>query len=109
MTHSPSKGLKKSQKPVGTSENPGRVFIILALDMTWRLALAVLIPILAGVYLDKLMKSSAFLFVGLAIALIGVTLVLWRSMKVANSLPVPKLTDAERRAIKKQYEEEDDD
>ena len=82
----------------------------MALDMSWRLAIAVLLPVLIGVELDKKLNTSyTFTFIGLALALIGSSLVMWRALRVANSLPVPKLSAAQKRAIKKSYEEEDDD
>jgi hypothetical protein len=43
------------------------------------------------------------------IALLASIAVMWRTMQVANRLPVPKLTESQRRAIKKSYEEEDDE
>jgi F0F1-type ATP synthase assembly protein I len=78
--------------------------------MGWQLAVVVLIPVIGGAELDKAFKSSpALLLVGLAIALLGTILVMWRSVKAANTLPVPKLTAAQKRAIQKQYEEDDAD
>jgi hypothetical protein len=47
--------------------------------------------------------------VGLAIALLGTILVMRLTMQRANSLPVPKLSAAQKRAIQKQYEEDDAD
>lgn len=87
-----------------------RQFVIAALNMSWQLALIVLVPIIGGVELDKALKSnSIFLFVGLAVALIGSAIVMWRAMQAANRMPVPKLTAAQKRAIQKAYEEEDED
>lgn len=81
----------------------------MALNMSWQLAAAVLIPILAGVALDKKLGSSPlFLFAGLALAVLGSVAVMWRTMQAANRLPVPKLTDAQRRAVRKSYEEDDE-
>ncbi|HET6925055.1 MAG TPA: AtpZ/AtpI family protein [Candidatus Saccharimonadales bacterium] len=85
-------------------------FLVMALNMSWQLAIAVLVPVITGVYADKAAHTSnTFTFIGLALAFIGVGLVLWRTMQVANRLPVPKLTEAQKRAIKKSYEAEDDD
>lgn len=86
-------------------------FAIFALNMSWQLAVVVLAPIIGGVELDKAVhnKTDIFTFVGLGIAFIGSTAVMWRTMKAANRLPVPKLTDEEKRAIQKSYEEEDKD
>lgn len=78
--------------------------------MSWQLALVVLIPVIGGVELDKALgKTEVFVFVGLALALIGSGIVLWRTMQAANQLPVPKLTEAQKRAVQKSYEEEDEE
>ena len=77
--------------------------------MSMQLLVVVLVPIIGGVELDKALGVSYLLFVGLAVALISTVLVMWRTMQVANRLPVPKLTDAQRQAVRKAYEAEDDD
>lgn len=85
-------------------------FVLMTITMSWQLAIAVIVPIIVGVQLDKMFKhSSVFTLVGLAFAFVGSAVVMWRTMKVANRLPVPKLSAAEKRAIKKQYEEDDAD
>jgi len=85
-------------------------FAVFALNMSWQLALVVLVPLIGGVELDKkLHTNSTYTFVGLGVALLGSVAVLWRTMQAANRLPVPKLTEAQKRAIKKSYEEEDKD
>jgi len=92
------------------SSNVRQQFVVFALNMSWQLAVAVLVPVLAGVELDKLVGSTdTFVFIGLAIAAIGSALVLWRTMQAANRLPVPKLTAEQKRAIQKSYEEEDEE
>ncbi len=78
--------------------------------MTWQLAVVVLVPVLGGVELDKATgTSSAYVWVGLGVALLGSILVMWRTVRAANRLPVPKLTASQKRAIQKSYEAEDDD
>ena len=78
--------------------------------MTWQLALVVLVPVIGGVQLDKAFGTKyVCTFIGLGVALIGTALVMWRTMQAANRLPVPKLTDAQKRMVQKQYEEEDED
>jgi F0F1-type ATP synthase assembly protein I len=84
-------------------------FVVFALNMSWQLAIAVLIPVIGGVELDKVFKSSeTFLFIGLGVALLASAAVLWRTMQAANRLPVPKLTEAQKRAVQKSYEEDDE-
>jgi len=81
----------------------------MALNMSWQLAIVILVPIIGGVMLDKAIGDKhVFLFVGLLIALIGMSVVLWRTLQVANNIPVPKLSAAEKQRIQKQYEEDDD-
>ncbi|HUB93363.1 MAG TPA: AtpZ/AtpI family protein [Verrucomicrobiae bacterium] len=85
-------------------------FVIMALNMSWQLALVVLVPIILGVKLGKVAGAdTAGTFIGLGIAVIGSIAVMWRTLQTANSLPVPKLTATQRRAIRKQYEEEDNE
>jgi F0F1-type ATP synthase assembly protein I len=92
------------------SGSASRNFIVMALNMSWQLVVVVLVPMIAGVELDKALKTSPiFLFVGLALAFVGSGFVMWRAMQTANRLPVPKLSDEQRSAIKKSYEEEDND
>jgi putative F0F1-ATPase subunit (Ca2+/Mg2+ transporter) len=107
-THSVTSG-KKSNDPIAQSTQRSQ-FLGMVLNMSWQLAIVVLVPILAGVKLDKVFKTNdVYTLVGLGLALIGSGLVMWQAMRVANRLPVPKLTAAQKRAIKKSYEEEDKD
>ena len=100
----------KNTSLVGQGVNSRNVFVSMALTMTWQLAIVVLVPILAGTQLDKHMGTgSTYTFVGLGIAVVGSIAVMWRTLQTANQVPVPKLTDAQKRAIKKSYEEEDKD
>jgi hypothetical protein len=92
------------------SDNSRANFLVLLFDMSWKLAIVVLVPIIGGVQLDKkLGNDHVFLFIGLALAVFGSIAVMWMTMQTANKLPVPKLSDAERAKIKRQYEEDDKD
>lgn len=85
-------------------------FLAAVLNMSWQLAIVVLVPVIGGVQLDKALKSSPlYLFVGLALALLGSVIVMWRALQAANRLPVPKLTETQKRAVKKSYDDEDED
>jgi hypothetical protein len=89
--------------------NPRRDFFVAAANMSWQLAIVVLVPIIGGAELDKAIGNSyTFTIIGLVLALVLATVVLWRAMQAANRLPVPKLTAAQKRAIRKSYEEDDD-
>lgn len=108
------KNLKKSpDTAAGQTEQSmgaGSVFLGMAFNMSWQLALVVLAPILAGVKLDKTIGTGyVCTLAGLGLAFLGSILVIWRAMQSANRLPVPKLSAAEKRAIKKSYEDEDKD
>lgn len=101
---------KKATSLTGQGVNTRSVFVTMALTMTWQLAIAVLVPIFAGSQLDSYLGTgSTYTFIGLGVALIGSIAVMWRAMQAANKIPVPKLTEAQKRAIKKSYEEEDKD
>jgi hypothetical protein len=89
--------------------NPRRDFFVAAANMSWQLAVVVLLPVIGGAELDKALGNSyIFTIIGLVLALGLSTVIMWRAMQTANRLPVPKLTAAQKRAIKKSYEEDDD-
>jgi len=82
----------------------------MAINMSWQLAIVILAPVLGGVALgNALGAKTAWVLGGVLLAFVGSGVVMWRTMQIANRLPVPKLTAAERRKIQKSYEEEDDD
>lgn len=86
-----------------------RQFAVYALNMSWQLAVAVLVPLLGGVALDKKLGTAPVCtLVGLAVALVCSAVVMWQAMQAANRLPVPKLTDEQRQQIQKSYEEDDE-
>jgi hypothetical protein len=92
------------------ASNSRQQFLVAALNMSWQLAVVVLVPLIGGVELGKKLGSpTAWTFVGLGVAFVGAGLVMWRAMQAANKLPVPKLTEAEKRAVRKSYEEEDEE
>jgi protein-S-isoprenylcysteine O-methyltransferase Ste14 len=100
----------KVKTPTATkTRGSGGEFLVAALGMSWQLAIAVLVPVIGGAELDKLFGTkSIFTFLGLAVAFVASGFVMWRAMQMANRLPVPKVSAAEKRAIQKQYEEDDE-
>lgn len=109
---STAKNPSKASAPVAPEKSAAArgQFVGMALNMMWQLAVAVLVPVIAGVQIGKAAGSElAGTFVGLGVALAASVWVLWRTMQTANRLPVPKLTVDQKRAIRKQYEEEDND
>jgi hypothetical protein len=106
-TPTPTKGEVKSS---ASAINQRSFFLSTVLNMSWQLAIVVLVPILAGVWLDKGLKTGdAYTFGGLGLAVLGSIAVMWRTAQAANRLPVPKLTPAQKRAVRKSYEDEDKD
>ena len=63
----------------------GLVFIVAVLDMSWRLAIAVLVPIIGGFELDKHFDTTpALTIVGFLLAMAGLFFILKRTLAVAN-------------------------
>jgi F0F1-type ATP synthase assembly protein I len=63
----------------------GVILIVAALDMSWRLAIVVLVPIIGGYELDKHLGSTpALTIIGFILAMIGLFLVLKRSVALAD-------------------------
>ncbi len=92
------------------SAAPRSQFLNMALNMSWQLAIVVLVPVIGGVYLGKAIGGQvAWTVVGLVVALLGTGVVLRRTLQTANQLPVPKLTAAQKREVQKSSEEDDKD
>lgn len=88
--------------------NHSQIFVSMALDMSWRLALVVLVPIIGGYYLDQQFSTTPLLtIVGFLLAMGGMSLVMWRTLQEANKLPVPKLTKAQKARLAKLNEEDE--
>lgn len=61
------------------------VFMVTVMTMTWQLAIAVVVPIVAGYYLDAHFDTSPWLLLtGMAVALLGFVGVLAATVKTAN-------------------------
>lgn len=75
---------KTNRKPSKTKSN-SNILLVSALDMSWRLAITVLIPIIGGFELDKhLGITPALTAVGFVIAMIGVFMILRRTLAGAD-------------------------
>ena len=83
MTPSPRK--TTSSKEVDGDKSPTALFISLALDMSWKLALVVLLPIIAGSLLSSHYQSSWFLLIGIVLAFSMAIAVIYQSYMLANS------------------------
>jgi F0F1-type ATP synthase assembly protein I len=69
----------------GSDKSDRAIFIIAALDMSWRLAIVILVPIIGGFELDKhLGTKPALTIVGFLVAMAGLFFILKRTMTLAN-------------------------
>jgi F0F1-type ATP synthase assembly protein I len=90
-TPSPAVQAKPHAAVGNQTSNPSSVFIGAALDMSWRLAIVVLLPIIGGFELDQHLHMSPFLtIVGFLLAMGGMALVLWQTLQQVNQLTTPK-------------------
>ena len=77
----------KDSKESGKTGTPTALFFSMGVDMSWRLALGVLIPVIGGAELDKTLKTSPWLLVvGLLLATALSTLTIRRTLKLTNKL-----------------------
>lgn len=99
----------KTPVPKHQTDDNRQLFFSMAVNMSWQLAVVVLVPVISGIQLDKTLGTKyVCTFVGLGLALLGSGIVMWRTLQTANRVPVPKLTAAQKREIQKKYEEDDD-
>ena len=105
-----TRGGRQGHSAKTPKQDPRQQFVAAAVTMSWQLAIVILVPVFIGVQLDKKFGTHfVCTFVGLGVALLGSGVVMWRALQVANRIPVPKLTDKQKRDIKKSYEEDDKD
>lgn len=79
--------MRKPSAESGKKGTPTALFFSMGLDMSWRLALSVLVPIIGGVELDKHFRTAPWLLVAgfvLATALSVVTI--RRTLKLTSQL-----------------------
>ena len=78
----------KSSPRVETTTSQTSIFISMALDMSWRLAIVVLVPIVGGFKIDEWLNATpAFTVLGFFLAMGGMALVMWWTLQKANQLP----------------------
>ena len=66
-------------------------FVVTTMNMSWQLAIAVLVPLLGGHYLDqKLNTGYLFFIIGFLTALAGMYLVVWRQIKLIKPIIADK-------------------
>jgi len=82
--------MKKTKAPETTPSpaNPGGTdprnqFLVAAMNMSWQLAIVVLVPIIGGFELDKKLDTvPALTIVGFIVAMLGMALVVWRQLQL---------------------------
>ncbi len=84
---------QEQSKPVAQangSDGAGQAFFVAAANMSWQLAIVVLVPIVGGFELDKALGSlPALTILGFILAMAGLALVIWRQLKIFMP-PAPK-------------------
>ncbi len=77
---------REVKTPGTVGSNPGSQFVGMAVDMGWRLAVVVLVPIVGGYELDQVLKTSPWLTaLGFLIALGGTALIFWKTLQAGNN------------------------
>lgn len=80
--------------PSHSQKSPSLLFVTLALDMSWRLAIVVLVPIIGGFKLDEAIGMTPVLTIlGFMLAMGGMALVMWQTVQKANQATTPKKED----------------
>lgn len=99
-------GMGRSFIEPGKQVSITSLFFSMGIDMSWRLAFSVLVPIVGGYELDKHFSTSPILFIiGFALAIVLSVVTIRRTLKLANQLPFAEIT----KGMKKPEVEEDDD
>ncbi|HVX56757.1 MAG TPA: AtpZ/AtpI family protein [Candidatus Saccharimonadales bacterium] len=71
-----------------TTANPRRDFLVAAANMSWQLAIVVLVPIVGGFELDEKLGCLPLLtIIGFVIAMVGMALVVWRQLQLYSPAP----------------------
>lgn len=83
----PSPSSKEQTRAVADKGSATTVFMSMVLDMSWRLIVVFLVPIIVGAELDKHLKVKyVYLILGFVLAIALATLVVYQSYKTANRL-----------------------
>ncbi len=87
--HSPITESSKPTGEVGRSDNYRKDFFVAAMNMSWQLAVVVLVPIIGGFELDKKLDTlPALTIIGFLVAMAGMAAVVWRQLQLFSP-PVP--------------------
>ena len=75
----------KSTKSAPSSGNAKRDFYLAAANMSWQLAIVVLVPVVGGFKLDEHLHSlPLWTFVGFSLAMIGMAIIVWRQLQLLS-------------------------
>lgn len=84
---------EKKQSSVSLA-NARRDFFLAATNMSWQLAIVVLVPIVGGFKLDEHLHSlPLWTFVGFVLAMIGMGVVVWRQLQLLSPKLINKGSD----------------
>jgi F0F1-type ATP synthase assembly protein I len=80
----------KMTQTVADTQNVKGLFWSMVIDMSWRLAIAVLVPVIGGFELDKAFKTTPLLtIIGFLLAIFGRFVITRQAVQTANRLAVP--------------------
>ena len=75
--------LSQSTSGVKQPKSDRQVFVVAVLNLTWQMALVVLVPIIGGYELDHHFSTLPLLTIGgFVLASFGVAIVLWRQLQI---------------------------
>lgn len=79
---------KSVTKSIISVSNPRRDFYLAATNMSWQLAIVVLVPVIGGFKIDERFDSlPVWTFIGFILAMIGMAVVVWHQLQLLS----PKL------------------
>jgi F0F1-type ATP synthase assembly protein I len=91
-TLSPNGGSTETVTAVTRNRSQQATFMMAVLNMSWQLAIVVLVPIIGGYKLDILFGSlPVFTIVGFLIAMVGSGIVMWRQLQLFGPAPKPHI------------------
>lgn len=77
-----------------TDSGVQQVFVLSALNMSWQLAVTILVPLIGGVMIDGHFKTSpVYTMVGLVAGIFMSCIVVWRAFKRLNKATAVKLAN----------------
>lgn len=82
QTSSPAPGAPNTSAEVEKVKSDRHVFIAAVTNLTWQMAVVVLVPIVGGIQLDKKFETTPLLtIIGFIVTTLAVGVVLWRQLQ----------------------------